>query len=76
MGISGMTQDEIRTLLLEYIKAEKAVLKNQSYTIGTRTYTRARLSEIQKGRQECDTALKQLIGGGGVKIRRILFRDD
>lgn len=76
MGIAGMTEAEIRALLSEYIKAEKAVLKNQSYTIGTRTYTRARLSEIQKGRQECDTALKQLTGGGGIKIRRVLFRDD
>jgi ribosomal protein S20 len=74
--MAGMTEAEIRALLAEYIKAEKAVLKNQSYTIGTRTYTRARLSEIQKGRQECETALSQLTGGGGIKIRRVLFRDD
>jgi hypothetical protein len=32
-----------------YIKAEKAVLNNQSYSIGSRTLTRADLSDIRDG---------------------------
>lgn len=35
-----------------YIAAEKAVLRNQSYTINGRGLTRANLPEIIKGRQE------------------------
>lgn len=33
-----------------YIAAEKAVLLNQSYTIGGRSLTRANLKEIREGR--------------------------
>jgi hypothetical protein len=35
-----------------YIEAEKAVLLNQSYTLGGRTLTRANLQEIRDGRKE------------------------
>lgn len=33
-----------------YLKAEEAVLISQSYTIGTRTVTRADLTEIRKAK--------------------------
>jgi len=39
-------------MLALYIAAEKAVLKNQSYVMGTTTLTRANLAEIRKGREE------------------------
>lgn len=43
--------------LKRYLEAEKAVLMGQSYTIGTRTLTRADLSTIR-------AAIDDLIAGG------------
>lgn len=53
-GMSNTVQDE---RLARYLKAEKAVLMGQSYTIGTRTLTRADLSTIR-------AAIDDLIAGG------------
>ncbi len=39
-----------QTMYDEYIKAEKAALKNQSYSIGDKKLQRADLLEIRKGR--------------------------
>lgn len=70
------TLTEARTMLVEYIKAEKAVLLNQSYTIGTRTYTRANLTSIRNGRKEWQKIVDQLSGSGGMRVRRVMPRDD
>lgn len=61
-----------------YIEAEKAVLKNQSYTIKDRTVTRANLTSIRQGRDYWKKILDQLTStsGGRIRPRRILFRDD
>lgn len=68
---------EARGMIAEYIKAEKAVLKNQSYTIKDRTYTRANLTSIRNGRKEWEKILGQLTGTSGrMTPRRIVFRDD
>ena len=39
-------------MLALYIAAEKAVLKNQSYTIDSVSYTKADLDKLRVGRQE------------------------
>lgn len=69
---------EAREMYRLYIEAEKAVLKNQSYTIKDRTVTRANLSSIREGRDFWKKKLDALTGASGVgmKPRRILFRDD
>lgn len=74
--MSAITLQEAKQMLQKYIAAEQAVLKNQSYTIGTRTFTRANLTSIRNGRIEWQNIVKQLSGQGGMKVRRIVFRDD
>ena len=51
-----------------YLKAEEAVLISQSYTIGTRTVTRADLTEIRK-------AIEYLDSGGKRRVFRVIPRD-
>lgn len=50
-----------------YVAAEKAVLRNQSYTINGRSLTRADLPEIRAGRQEWErkVAAEQASSKGG-----------
>jgi hypothetical protein len=74
--MSAITLQDAKQMLQKYIAAEQAVLKNQSYTIGTRTFTRANLTSIRNGRIEWQNIVKQLSGQGGMKVRRIVFRDD
>ena len=62
--------------LKRYLEAEKAVLMGQSYTIGTRTLTRADLSTIR-------AAIDDLIAGGATldnaeitqkgRVKRVVF---
>lgn len=64
--------------LQRYLEAEKAVLKNQSYTIGGRTYTRANLADIRK-------AIDDLVAAGATvgdeapvragSVKRVVFMD-
>lgn len=65
-----------RQMLTEYIRAEKAVLKNQSYTIKDRTYTRATLFRVQEGRKYWEKRVAALENGGSMKVRRFMPRDD
>lgn len=65
-----------KQMLNEYIKAEKAVLKNQAYTIKDRTYTRATLFRVQEGREYWEKRVAKLENGGSMRIRRVLPRDD
>lgn len=74
--MATVTLVQAQSMLQKYLAAEEAVLKNQSYTIGTRTYTRANLSAIRKGRAEWQSVVNQLSGGGTMRVRRVLFRDD
>lgn len=76
MNIPSITITEARNMLAKYIAAEQAVLKNQSYTIGTRTYTRASLTSIRNGRKGWQNIVDQMSGTGGMKVRRVLPRDD
>jgi len=71
-----MTIAEIQARLNRYIEAETAILKNQSYTIGTRTYTRTHLRWVQAEIRKIQMELETASSGGTMRTRRILFRDD
>ena len=71
-----MTYAQMVTLEQEYIKAEEACLSNQSYTIKDRTYTRADLGDIQRGRKELAEQIALIQQGGGIRVRRFVPRDD
>lgn len=61
----------------EYIKAEKAALKNQSYSIGDKKLQRADLIEIRKGRDywktQLDIADPSNPRKSGVKVKQVKF---
>lgn len=63
-----------------YLKAEAAILDGaQSYTIGSRTLTRADLSEIRKMLTSLESGIDELeallAGGGRRKCIRVIPRD-
>jgi len=70
------TTAEIQARLNRYLEAETAILKNQSYTIGTRTYTRAHLRWVQEEIRRLQAQLTGSSSSGTMRTRRILFRDD
>ena len=62
--------------LARYLEAEKAVLMGQSYTIGTRTLTRADLSTIRAAIDDLIAGGVQLVGAESVqtgRAKRIVF---
>ncbi len=62
--------------LARYLEAEKAVLMGQSYTIGTRTLTRADLSTIRAAIDDLIAGGAQLDGAASVqtgRAKRIVF---
>lgn len=76
-GENVMNNELQNERLREYYKAEKAVLSGQSYTIGNRQLTRAKLASIR-------AAIDDLIAAGATidgtvqRIRRsarVVFRD-
>jgi len=70
------TQTEIQARLTKYMEAETAILKNQSYTIGTRTYTRTHLRWVQNEIRRLQNELEALGSSGTMRTRRVVFRDD
>lgn len=50
--------------LVLYREALAAILKNQSYTIKDRTYTRATLSEVRKGIKDLENEIAKIERGG------------
>jgi len=70
------TQAEIQARLTRYLEAETAILKNQSYTIGTRTYTRANLRSVQEEIRALQAQLTGAVSSGTMRVRKIIFRDD
>lgn len=69
------TLSTAQEMLAEYILAERAVLKNQAYTIRDRTYKRADLVEIRAGRAEWERKCKQILHGG-MRVRRVIPRSN
>jgi hypothetical protein len=58
-----------------YYQAEASVLSGQSYTIGSRSLTRANLAEIRKAIFDLEKRVKELESGGKRKAYRITPRD-
>lgn len=60
----------------EELAMVKAAIKQilggaQSYTIGTRSLTRANISELRKWKKELEAEISRLSGGGGT-FRRVV----
>ena len=72
---NGMTLAQKQALLRQYIAAEQAVLRGQSYAIKDRSLTRADLRWIQSGRKKLEEEIAAMGDGASVKAKRILFRD-
>lgn len=70
-AVSLATAQEMLDL---YIEAEKTVLKNQSYTIKDRTFTRANLAIITRERAKWQQVVDGL-SGRGIRSRRAVPRD-
>lgn len=70
-AVSLATAQEMLNL---YIEAEKTVLKNQSYTIKDRTFTRANLGVIVQAREKWQQIVDGLLGRG-IRGRRSVPRD-
>lgn len=75
--MAWITIDEARANLKMWLDAERAVATGQSYKIGTRSLTRANLSDIAARitywRNELDKLERG--GTGGIKVSRAVPRD-
>lgn len=68
---------EAQALRAAYLAAIQAIATGQSYTIGTRTLTRANLAEVKKSFAEYDQLVSSLSAGGsgGIPAFRVMPRD-
>lgn len=61
-----------------YIKAEKAILSGQSYSIGDRTLTKANLKDVIAAREKWGSLLNSAVDEsgqvGGIRVKRIIPR--
>lgn len=73
--MTSITLTTAEEMLRLYIAAEKKILLNQSYTIKDRTFTRADLRTVTAERRRWQSIVDSLLSGGGMKVRRVLFRD-
>lgn len=77
--MAGITLDIAREHLETWLEAEEAVSAGQGYTIGSRTLTRANLTEIGNRIKYWDNKVNTLENaaknGGRSKIRRVVPRD-
>jgi hypothetical protein len=77
--MAGITLTQANTHLQAWLTAEIEVTTNQSYTIGTRTLTRANLGEIRKQidywQNTCNRLENVAKYGGRNRVRRIVPRD-
>lgn len=60
--------------LAEYYAAETAILAGQSYTMGSRSLTRANISWVQKQIKEFEDEIEELKAAEGGRGRRKSFR--
>nr|DAM38070.1 MAG TPA: head to tail adaptor [Caudoviricetes sp.] len=70
MGKSNYSREYILEMIVEYGKAERAVLTGKSYKIGTRELTRMSIEEIRKGRAYWESELQNLESRGSRRVRR------
>ena len=77
--MAGITLDIAREHLKTWLEAEETVSAGQGYTIGSRTLTRANLTEIGNRIKYWDNKVNVLENvaknGGRSKIRRVVPRD-
>ena len=75
MGKSNYSREYILEMIVEYGKAERAVLTGKSYKIGTRELTRMGIDEIRKGRAYWENELQKLNSIGKRRVRRRVPRN-
>lgn len=75
--MASWTLQEARNMLNMWIEAEKAVATSQSYTIGSRSLTRANLAEIRKSIEYWRNEVAALEHGNsnGRRVVRVIPRD-
>lgn len=61
--------DELKTMLGEVNTAIRKVLTGQSYSLGSRTVTRANLAELRSFRKELEAEIEALEESGTTKRR-------
>lgn len=67
--MAGITLAQAQTHLDAWMAADLAVAKNQSYTIGARTYTRADAKEIAQNVERWQSWVNRLSSGrGGMRV--------
>jgi Family of unknown function (DUF6148) len=73
----ALTLDEAKQLRAAYLAAQLAIASGKSYTIGTRTLTRADEQYIGRKLAEYDQLVDSLSCGrtGGVRVIRVMPRD-
>lgn len=64
--------ERARGRLEMYYLAEKKILQGQSYSIGSRSLTRANLKEVQDKIKELEAEVKALSGRGKRAVRSIV----
>jgi hypothetical protein len=62
--MAGITLAQAEARLTAYLNAEEAVLNGQSYSIGSRSLTRADLKSIQQGIEIWSARVDRLTRGG------------
>lgn len=73
--MAGITLEIAERKLEMWLNAEDAVATGQSYTIGTRSLTRASLAEIRKQIDYWSSKVNELKAGGGIRLARPWVRD-
>lgn len=63
-------------MVVLYLKAERAVLTGQAYTIAGQSLTRADLDKIRAGRKEWEDKLEGYLRGGPRQMLRVIPVDD
>jgi division protein CdvB (Snf7/Vps24/ESCRT-III family) len=69
--------DTYKSRLLQYYAAEEKILEGQAYSIGSRSLTRANLSEVKSQIKELEAKIYALETRGTTrrKVARIIPRD-
>jgi hypothetical protein len=75
--MSVITKEVAREMLMLWLDAERAVTTGKSYTIGTRSLTRANISEIAERIKFWRNELEKLESGrgSGMRVFRAVPRD-
>ncbi len=77
--MAGITLETAKKHLDAWLEAEMTVTTGQSYTIGSRTLTRANLTEIRNAIEYWNGKVNQMENvkrtGGRNRVRRVIPRD-